>query len=119
MVEFKEYVEKLEERIKMITSLFESDKLVISCDILKDKELSDYELLYFSDNIHAEEAGLFVFGSQFFTDDLSEQEFKEHLSLNALNFRILRAFKELKKTQKRVKITDILNQIPRLTYKIK
>jgi hypothetical protein len=111
MVEFKEYVEKLEERIKMITSLFESDKLVISCDILKDKELSDYELLYFSDNIHAEEAGLFVFGSQFFTDDLSEQEFKEHLSLNALNFRILRAFKELKKTQKRVKITDILNQI--------
>lgn len=112
MVDFREYMYKLEERMKLITSLFDSKKLVISCDILKDKEFSDYELLYFSDETHPmEEPGLFIFGSQFFVDDLSEQEFKEHLSLNALNFKILRAFKELKKSQKKVKITDILNQI--------
>lgn len=111
MVNFREYIHKLESRISLITSLFDSKKLTISCDILNETEKTDYDLLYFSDAIHQEEVGLFVFGSQFFIDDLSEQEFKEHLSMSSLNFKILRAFKQLKEKQKKVKITDILNQI--------
>ncbi|MEC8220431.1 MAG: hypothetical protein VX028_00045 [Nanoarchaeota archaeon] len=111
MADFKEYVQKLEQRISTITSLFDLKKLTISSDVLKESDKTDYELLYFSDESHPEDAGLFVFGSQFFVDDLSEQEFKEHLSLSALNFQILRAYKQLKEKQKKVKITDILNQI--------
>ncbi len=111
MAEFQEYIQKLNSRVSMINDLFDCKKLDVSCDILSSEVKTDYDLLYFSSDKFDEDVGLFIFGSKFFSEDLSEQEFKSNLTLNSLNFKILRAYKQLKEKQDKVKITDILNQI--------
>ncbi len=109
-MEFKEYVKKFEKRLKLVSDLYNKKELNIGFDILNKKKKTGDEILYFKDG-KEEFTGLFVFGFQFFLNEIGEQEFKKHLGQNSINFKIFRAYKSLKKKQKKVKVSDILNQI--------
>ncbi len=106
---FKSYVKKYITRLNLIEKLFGSKLLLLSYDKLKVEDKVDYELLYFNSN--EAEPDLFVFGFDFFLSDLSEQEFKRIIGHNSLNFKIYDAYYKLKKKQKKIKISDILNQL--------
>jgi hypothetical protein len=97
--------------MSIIDSLFSLEKLVISYDILGKKvKETRRELLYFHLN-NLEESGIFIFGFDFFVSELSEQDFKKHLSSNPLTYKIYNAYHILLKKQKKVKITEIINII--------
>ena len=110
MAEFNEYVSKLCYRLGKIKSLFSAEEVIISYDKLKNEIEVEDEVLYFKAN-DEEFLGMFVFGSSFFEKELAEQEFKKMLNMNSLNFKIVRAYKQISENQKKVKIGDILNQI--------
>jgi len=110
-MEFEEYINKISGRFRYIESLFKKKKLTISYDKLKIQTGTDNELLYFKTNGSKERTGIFIFGFWFFTNELNEQEFKRKLGLNGLNMKIIRAYKELKKEQKVIKVSDLLNFI--------
>ena len=111
MVEFKGYVQHLQERLKFVEDLHEVKQIVFTYDGLKKKTSVDHDLLYIKLPDGKERTGMFVFGSDFFIADSSEQEFKQKLALNSLNFKILRAYKRLKKHNDEVKVSQILNEI--------
>ena len=91
----------------MIDSLFGAKELILSYDrLVGNRKKADYELLYFKLE-DQEESGLFIFGYEFFLDDLKEQEFKKTIGHNSLNFKIYNAYHKLKKKQRKVKISDI------------
>lgn len=108
---FKDYIGKLQQRLGFIQQLYAEKHISITCDSLEKQGSVDHELLYITLSDNKEYSGIFVFGSQFFICDISEQEFKSKLSLNSLNFKILRAYKRLKKRQETVKVSDILQEI--------
>lgn len=109
-MEFKNYIQRFEERLKILNNLFDKKELCLSFDKLKSENSVDHEILYFKEE-KEEHTGIFVFGFQFFLNENGEQEFKKHLGQNTLNFRIYNAYNTLKKTQKKIKISDILNHI--------
>lgn len=111
MADFKDYVLRVQNRLNFIQELNEAKQLTFTYDSLKKKSSVDHELLYITLPNGTERSGIFVFGSTFYIEDSSEQEFKSKLSLNSLNFKIMRAYKKLKKQQKKVKISDILHEI--------
>jgi len=109
-MEFKSYISEYSERINMINSLFDSKNLLVSYDKLKVNNKVDSELLYFKfENVEC--SGIFLFGFEFFLSEVSEQEFKKVIGENSLNYKIYNAYHKLKKKQKKIKISDILNQI--------
>lgn len=111
MKNFTEYVEKVQSRLQFVENLQKNKHVTISYDSLEKSTTTDSEMLYFTLEDGSEHSGMFVFGSQFYIDDLNEQEFKHKLSLDSLNFKILRAHKRLSKKSKQVKISDILQEI--------
>lgn len=111
MADFKDYIQKVQNRLSFIENLQENKHITLSYDSLKKSMKTTHELLYVSISGEDEFPGIFVFGSQFYIDDLNEQEFKHKLSLNSLNFKIMRAYKRLKKKQDSVKVSDILQEI--------
>jgi hypothetical protein len=112
MADFKDFLAKLSRKISLIHSLYGAEKVNLYCDSLKQKrKKTEYEMVHISVDGSEQEAGLFVFGSSFFISDLSEQEFKKKLSLNSLNLKIFRAYKELSEQQKKVKISEILTHL--------
>lgn len=110
MAQFKEYISKLKERTACIEELFGIDELIISFDRLKKEKEIENDLLYFK-FLDKEIQGMFVFGSEFFQRELSEQEFKKILGQNSMNFKILMAYKKVHKRSKKVKISEILNEL--------
>lgn len=111
MKDFNDYVKKVQSRLLFIEGLQKNKHLTISYDSLEKSTTTDSEMLYITLEDGSEHSGMFVFGSQFYIDDLNEQEFKDKLSLDSLNFKILRAHKRLSKKSKQVKISDILQEI--------
>jgi len=109
-MEFKDYVNNTLQKFDLLKSLFGKEELAISYDILSKEAKTEQELLYFKLK-DKEIKGLFVFGFDFFVKELKEQEFKKTISQNATNFKIYNAYSIIKKTQKKVKISDILNKL--------
>ncbi|MCA9459130.1 MAG: hypothetical protein KC550_01120 [Nanoarchaeota archaeon] len=112
-MDFKNYLKNFKERIGLIEKVFGSKKLILGLDNLCQQKIVDHELLYFKYE-KSEEKGIFVFGYDFFIKELSEQEFKKTLTYDSLNFRIYEAYRVLKKKQKVVKVSEILNYIQNL-----
>lgn len=110
-MEFKSFIKKLGGRILQIEDLFGRENLKISYDRLKKEKKVDQELIYFIDDVDMEDKGIFVFGHSFYNKELEEQEFKRLVGQNSINFKIYTAYHKLKKKNKKVKISDILNQI--------
>lgn len=110
-MEFKTYVEKYLHRIERINSLFNLKELKIGYDILSNKvKKAQRELLYF--NFDSEEdSGAFIFGFNYFISELNEQEFKRLLGQNSMNYKIYKAYYDLSKSKKKIKISEILNKI--------
>ncbi len=94
-----------------IVDLFNKKELTISFDRLNNKNEVNHELLYFKDSDKPEIKGSFVFGFGFFVNELQEQEFKKLITQNSLNFKIFHAYKQLRKRQKKVKISEIAHKI--------
>lgn len=109
MADFKDFINSYESKIQRVKALYSLDSLKIVLDRLNQKQEVGQDLIYFNDG--HEFPGVFVFGSFFYASELGEQEFKKVLGNNSLNFKILSAYKKLSKTQKKIKISDILNQI--------
>lgn len=109
-MEFIDYVNNTLQKFDLLKSLFGMQELIVSYDILSKNAKTDQELLYFKLK-DKEIKGLFVFGFDFFVKELKEQEFKKTIAQNAINFKIYNAYSILKKTQKKVKISDILNKL--------
>jgi len=107
-MEFKDYVTKVKQRMEGIEHLFTIKELIISFDELIKKKKVEQEVLFFKNN-STESTGIFLFGMDYFLNELNEQEFKRLLSFNSLNFRIRSAYNKLVKKAKKVKITDIIN----------
>ena len=112
-MDFKNYLKNFKERIGVIEKIFGSKKLVLGLDNLSNLEVVDHELLYFKFG-KVEKKGVFVFAYDFFIKELSEEEFKKTLTYNSLNFRIYEAYRVLKKKQKVVKVSEMLNYIQNL-----
>lgn len=109
-MEFKDYVNNTLQKFDLLKSIFGKEELTISYDILSKEAKSEQELLYFILK-EKEIKGMFVFGFDFFVKELKEQEFKKMISQSSNNFKIYHAYNLLKKTQKKVKISDILNKL--------
>lgn len=109
-MDFKNYMKRFEERLILINNLFDKKELCLSFDKLKSENKVDHEILYFKHN-GDEDTGIFIFGFKFFLQENKEQEFKKILGQNTLNFKIYKAYKDLKKSQNKIKVTDILNHI--------
>ncbi len=109
-MDFKTYLKKFEKRINLVNSLFDKKELIVSYDKLISEKKVDHEILYFKFE-DKEEIGLFLFGFEYFLKELGEQEFKKVLGQNSLNFRIYKAYSTLKKKQRKIKVSDILNFI--------
>ena len=107
---FKLDLEKKIIRDKSLLDIFSKDEISISFDKLNNEKSVDSEVLYINQNKFESEL-LFVFGYDFFISGLEEQKFKKDITQNPLNFRIYRAYLEIKKTKKQVKISDILNKL--------
>lgn len=109
MVKFKDFLDSHESKIQRVKALFGLNSLNIILDKLANCPQVDQDMLYFDDG--EEFPGVFVFGSSFYAQELSEQEFKRVLGNNSLNFKILNAYKKLSKENKIIKISDLLNEI--------
>lgn len=109
-MEFKDYVNNTLQKFDLLKSLFGKEELVISYDILSKDAKTEQELLYFKLK-DKEIKGMFVFGFDFFVKELKEQEFKKTISQSSTNFKIYNAYTILKKTHKKIKISDILNKL--------
>lgn len=107
-MEFKEYLGKLKLRLSELENLFSVKELTVSYDVLASKSKTDNELLYFNTD-GKEITGIFIFGHSFFVHELNEQDFKRTLGQNSLNLKIYNAYKKLRRKQRRVKISDIIN----------
>lgn len=110
MTNFKQYLFDLDEKIHFLKDLYSKPELTLSYDNLVKKEQVDYELLYI-DSDSSEEKGLFVFGFNHFTSELSEEEFKDNITFESINFKIYQAYWSLKKNQNKVKVSEILSFI--------
>jgi hypothetical protein len=111
MVEFYDFVSKYSQRLNSLNRMFNKKELVIYLDKLKENNKTDYDVIYFKDGNGIEFPGVFIFGFDFFIYELKEHDFKKYLGQNYLNFQIHRAYKNLLKKQKKIKISDILNEI--------
>jgi len=109
-MEFKDYVDNTLQKFDLLKSLFNKEELIIGYDILSKEIKTEQELLYFKFK-DKEIKGLFVFGFDFFVKELKEQEFKKTITQSSTNFKIFNAYTTLKKTQKKVKVSDILNKL--------
>lgn len=109
-MEFKDYVNNTLQKFDLLKGLFAKEELVISYDTLSKEQKIDQELLYFKLK-DKEIKGMFVFGFDFFVKELKEQEFKKMISQSSNNFKIYHAYNSIKKTQKKVKVSDILNKL--------
>ena len=89
MSKLKEFLISLNQRISLILEFYSSESITLSYDNLKKSSYCDYEVLYTTDSNGDEQPCFFIYGSKFFVEDLSEQEFKKYLSMNSLNFKIL------------------------------
>ncbi len=109
-MDFKNYVDTYYNRVELIKNLFDKKKLEISYDNLSTNEKTDIEMLYIK-TLKGEVPGIFVFGYNFFVEEMEEQEFKKIMSSNALNMKIYRAYDFLGGRKKKIKISDIINNI--------
>lgn len=109
-MDFQSYVDRHINKFEIIKHLFGMKKVVLSFDKLRSDKVVDSELLYVKDS-DTEDAVFFVFGFNFFIKELSEQEFKKYLGQNVLNFKIYKAYYDLKNGMDRIKVSDILNKI--------
>lgn len=109
-MEFKSYLEKINQRNKFLLSIFGKDRIIINPDKLLTEKSVDHEILYFKDK-NLEQDLIFVFGFNFFIKGLEEQEFKKNINQNSLNFKIIKAYNQAKIENKIVRIADILNNI--------
>lgn len=109
-MEFKDYIDRHIKKFQVIQHIFEKDTAEVIFDKLNTEKESESELIYFKDS-KSEEPVVFVFGFMFFLKELGEQEFKKYLGQNVLNFKIYKAYHDLKKKQSKIKISDILNEI--------
>jgi len=109
-MEFKNYVINTMQKFDLLNSLFNRNELNISYDTLVKEEKIDQELLYFKLK-DKEIKGLFVFGFDFFVKELKEQEFRKQISQSSNNFKIFNAYFQIKKSQKKVKISEILSKL--------
>lgn len=108
-MEFRDYLGKVKRRFTEIDELFGTKELKISLDRIKTEKKVDYEVLYFDYKDKKDATGLFLFGFDFFLKESNEQEFKRIVGHNALNYRIYKAYYDLSKKQKKVKVSDIIN----------
>lgn len=109
-MEFKSYLEKINQRNKFLLSIFGKDTIIINPDKLLTEKSVDHEILYFKDK-NSEQDLIFVFGFDFFIKGLEEQEFKKNINQNSLNFKIIKAYNQAKIENKIVRVADILNNI--------
>lgn len=109
-MELKEFLNEQNSQLNGLLGLFGKKKITVSFDTLKHEKETDSESIYVKlDNKN--EMEVFVFGSLFYEKELDDQNFKKKLSQNALNFKIYVAYNELKKEQKKVKVSEIINKI--------
>ena len=108
---FVHYLGKLES----INELYGREELLVGFDRLKDSNLFvDYELLYFKTNDKKEKKGLFIFGNNFFTNCMKDNEFKQKLGWEHLNYQIYNSYFKLKNKEKinfGISINEIVNDI--------
>jgi hypothetical protein len=107
-------------KLSFVYGLFGKKNLSVSLDRLKNEESTEQELIYFKNGGY-ETKGIFVFGFSFFLKELENQEFKKMLGQNSLNFKIYKAYSDLKivcdlKKDKKnscsnVHVNDILEKI--------
>lgn len=90
-IKMKHYLDKM----SFVYALFDKKSIRVSLDRLKNEESIDQELIYFKDG-SKETKGIFVFGFSFFLKELENQEFKKMLGQNSLNFKIYKAYADLK-----------------------
>lgn len=109
-MEFREYIGSFSRRLDELEDLYKEKKLTLSYDSLSKKAKTDHEILYKSEKSR-DASVLFLFSFSFFEQELEEQEFKRLISQNHLNFKIHAAYQKLKKTQKKVKVSDLLHEM--------
>jgi len=98
---FKSKIKHYSNKIQNIESIYEKEELLVSFDKLKSKEKTISELLYFkSDEENFEKKGLFLFGNNSFIKHLKDNEFKEKLGFEHLNYQIYNSYFKLKKQSK-------------------
>lgn len=115
MANFRDFLDSYEEKIQRINSLFGKENIGVIYDKLEHDNQVDKDLIYFNDG-NKEFPGLFIFGAEFYADEMAEQEFKKVLGHNSLNFKILSAYKKVfqknvQNGKNQVKVSDILNEI--------
>ncbi|MFW5704521.1 MAG: hypothetical protein ACOCXG_01640 [Nanoarchaeota archaeon] len=108
-MEFKDYIGVYENRIKKIKDMFEKKKVKLCFDTLNKKPKTDHEQIFCNCGGKKEDLNFYIFGFDFYLKELKEQEFKRILGTNPLNLKIYHAYNQLKKKQKKVKVTEILN----------
>lgn len=98
------------ERAKLLKELFGQKEIELLYDNLAKKQKTNQEMLYLKSK-EQEIPAIFVFGFDYFLKELEEQEFKKILGQNSMNFKIYMAYDKLCRNQKKVKISDIVNEI--------
>lgn len=106
----KETIVHYKEKLNLIESLFNLNKLELSFDNLNSSDAVEQEILYFKFK-EEEKKGIFVFGFDFFLKELNDHEIKRVFGPNYLNFLISEAYSKLCLKKKEVSVNLIAEEI--------
>jgi hypothetical protein len=108
-MELKKFLLREIDKANNILNLYKLNEINIIFDKLNTEKETDQEVLYYKNG--TEKELMFLFGFDFFVKEIEDQQFKKLINEDALFFRIIDAYFKAKKKYKKVKISDILNEI--------